>query len=118
MALIRFAACVVTHFGGCAPRWGAMIPKFAVSTYPQSFIILCLPVRKLSNVLCYSTMLGKYNIGWRCCNRQTHGQTDRCTDRRADHKIKNLVSVKVFAQFLCKFCRFLLFCFIRPRRSR
>ena len=71
MACLRFASCVATqqtpHFGGCSPRW-RLRPSNSNSgeisvqcTYPPSFIIVCLVVRKLS------------------CS-QSHPQTHRQTD--------------------------------------
>ena len=72
MALFTF--CVVccdsakSHiFGSCAPRRGAITPKFELGwdfcamRLPQSFIILCLVVRKL---MCWQT------------HPQTHTQTN------------------------------------------
>ena len=60
-------------FGGCAPR-GTMTPKFepardfstVYSTYPPSFIVPCLLVRKLS---CW----------------QTNAQTNRCRWKRTSN---------------------------------
>ena len=64
---LRFAPCVVTeetpHFGGCAPQWRAMTPKFELG---RDFCMMHLPQVSSSYV---------YSFRSYCVHKHTHKQT-------------------------------------------
>ena len=102
---LHFALCRMTRenatFWGCAPRQKAITPKFELGRdfctvhLPPSFIVLCLLVQKLScwhtnpqihkqmppktsNVLHYTTTLGKYTQNTNLLDITHHLQLSSC----------------------------------------